>query len=647
VRFTRSLLLLVPLAVVVVSGAPAARETARPTALRYIFDSGGAQASAAAAGWNLLDVSSKAEADALPPRTRGLMWLGDYDNSSCTWEQSDAEIAKLVAGTARDRRVFGFLFSDEPDPFACPNAPAQHSARAALIRRLSGGKTTVIVVDSNSGNQTLDQIPLWRGAADRIALDPYPCYRGKPCDFGWVRRVVAAADAAQLRYWGVVQAFSDQTWRWPTPAEARRLLSTWAASKASVLMTFSWRWDGHQLRSNPKLLDVLRRFNRAAAPRRVLAEHSAATARATEVHYTFTTATSVAFDWRGGASAVRVFVHGRWKTFRARAAAPTPFSTSGPFRQARIGGLKVGTTYRYAIGAGPVATFHTAPTGPFRFDVEADVGDSHEYPPVAATQAQIAGDKPSFVLVPGDLTYGNDDGQAAVDRHFNDVMTWSRHAAYMPAWGNHEWDKSTDDLRNYKGRFALPHPAASPGAPAAGCCGQDWSWFDAGPVRFIAYPEPYTSATWAQWKDAASKVMAAAQASPRIHFIVTFGHRPAYSTGYHHGDSQLSAILDSFGDRYSKYVLNLNGHSHDYERFLPIHHVVHVTAAGGGADLEPLSAVDKRTAFRALHLIHVRVDVTSNRLSLQAVCGPSTSDDQFRCTPGQIVDSYVINAPQG
>jgi len=138
--------------------------------------------------------------------------------------------------------------------------------------------------------------------------------------------------------------------------------------------------------------------------------------------------------------------------------------------------------------------------------------------------------------------------------------------------------------------------------------------------------------------------MAAAQGSARIRFIVTFGHRPAYSTGFHHGDETLAAILDGFGDRYPKYVLNLNGHSHNYERFSPIHHVVHVTAAGGGATLEPLSERDQRTAFRALRLIHLRVDVTRTRMRLQAVCGPATSRDQFRCSEGDVVDSYTIVA---
>ena len=60
----------------------------------------------------------------------------------------------------------------------------------------------------------------------------------------------------------------------------------------------------------------------------------------------------------------------------------------------------------------------------------------------------------------------------------------------------------------------------------------------------------------------------------------------------------LAAILNAFGDRYSKYVLNLNGHSHDYERFQPIHGVTHITAGGGGAALEgPWTTTDSRTGL--------------------------------------------------
>jgi len=112
----------------------------------------------------------------------------------------------------------------------------------------------------------------------------------------------------------------------------------------------------------------------------------------------------------------------------------------------------------------------------------------------------------------------------------------------MPAWGNHEWEP-TDDLRNYKGRFDLPNPQTSPGSPAISCCGEDWYWFDYGNVRFIAYPEPWPGA-WADWLPRARALMDSAQADPKITFIVTFGHRPAYSSGHHPGSPTLKSYLD-------------------------------------------------------------------------------------------------------
>src|SRR5439155_2656263 len=134
----------------------------------------------------------------------------------------------------------------------------------------------------------------------------------------------------------------------------------------------------------------------------------------------------------------------------------------------------------------------------FTVYIEGDIGDAGSYPRVAAVQSLIAAGSPAFVIGVGDLTYANAHGQTVVDRHFNDVMAWSQDAAYMPIWGNHEWDSSADDLRNYKGRFQFPNPQTSPGAPSAGCCGEDWYWFDAGAVRFIAYPEAYSGA-WSDW----------------------------------------------------------------------------------------------------------------------------------------------------
>ena len=366
-----------------------------------------------------------------------------------------------------------------------------------------------------------------------------------------------------------------------------------------------------------------------------------------EVHYTLTGPRSVAFDWRGDVGEIRfgrTSAYGR--TVSASPADPTPFSSDGPFWEARLRGLLPGTTYHYSIGGSPDRTFTTAPTGPFRFDVTADVGDSRTYPQVVQIEEQIEADQPALVLLPGDLTYGDSHGQEAVDQHFDDVMVWSSTAAYMPAWGNHEWETGgLDDFRNYKGRFAIPHPHASPGAPGKGCCGEDWGWFDAGGVRFISYPEPSPGA-WADWAWRASRIMARAQSKEAIHFIVTFGHRPAYSTGEHGGTDELAAILDALGDRYSKYALNFNGHSHDYERFTPIHGVTHVTASGGGAGLEnEWGPADPASAFRMSHLEHVRVDVTATSMRIEAVCGPPSTLDLLTCDAGEVVDSVTIEAP--
>ena len=378
-----------------------------------------------------------------------------------------------------------------------------------------------------------------------------------------------------------------------------------------------------------------------------------------EIHWTMTGPTSVTFDWRGASTTLR---YGPTTAYglSATGATPTPlpYSSTGPFHEARVTGLLPGVTYHYSIGTGADHTFHTLPPATASFVVycEGDIGDNATYPRVSPVQSLIAGASPSFVLVVGDLTYGNDNGQAVVDRHFNDVMPWSQDAAYMPAWGNHEWSKTTDDFRNYKGRFDFPNPQTSPGAPTAGCCGEDWYWFDAGTTRFIAYPEPYTGA-WSDWKTKATALMDQAQANPAIRFIVTFGHRPAYSSGYHPGDATLASYMGTLGAAHSKYVLNINGHSHDFERTYPQSGVVHVTAGIGGATLEELAApcywsvcpAPSWCAFRAFHHGTLRLTITPTSIKGEAICGPAgdsgSNHNDITCASGDVIDSFLIGTP--
>ncbi|GAA1964306.1 hypothetical protein GCM10009817_00040 [Terrabacter lapilli] len=364
------------------------------------------------------------------------------------------------------------------------------------------------------------------------------------------------------------------------------------------------------------------------------------------MHYTFTGSTSVAIDWHGTANDVRwgaTTSYGQSAT--GVAPAWTPWDSPGPFWQLELNNLVPGTTYHYSIGGGPDLTFHAPPNDSFRFDAIGDVGDTVNFSKLGATLDNISADDPSFVLMVGDLTYANSTTMGAVAQHFNDVMRWSTRAAYIPAWGNHEYDvPGSDDLRNYKGRMLMPHAAASPGSPTISAGGNDWGWFDAGPVRFIAYPEPWTGAL-TDWQSKAGPLMRQAQDDPSIKYIVTYGHRPAYSTGYHPGEAGLASILDQLGQTYSKYVLNVNGHSHDYERFQPIQGVTHVTVGAASSLETPWTSTDTRTAYRTFHLSHLRVDVGSTGLKLQAVCDASASKEDSTCTAGSVIDEYVIGAP--
>jgi len=380
-----------------------------------------------------------------------------------------------------------------------------------------------------------------------------------------------------------------------------------------------------------------------------------------EVHFTYTGPRAVTFDWRGDAATLRFWTKGEPpRTVTGHAPTPAPTSSPGPFQEAVLDDLKPGAAYFYEIAndARPEpVSFRAPPAGATRFMFAAvgDMGAVDVEPAAAAVNEDLRIADPWFVLMLGDLSYADLKSAAAVDRHFDDVMTWSRRAAYMPIWGNHEWEAAPrDDLRNYKGRFALPHAAASPGAPAAGCCGEDWYWFDFGGVRFIAYPEPYSATTWPDWARRVEPLFAEAQADTAINFIVTAGHRPAYSSGHHGGEPQLRAILDGFGKRFGKYVLNLNGHSHVYERSKPQAHVVHITSGIGGGQLEHGNTPclwdnctpPPFTARRAIHHGFVKVSASPDELHVEAVCGPaSPGNDDVRCVDGEILDDVAI--PRG
>ena len=134
---------------------------------------------------------------------------------------------------------------------------------------------------------------------------------------------------------------------------------------------------------------------------------------------------------------------------------------------------------------------------------------------------------------------------------------------------------------------------------------------------------------------------------------MTAGHRPAYSSGHHGGEPQLRAILDDFGKRFGKYVLNLNGHSHDYERTQaagarrPRHRRDRRRRARARRDAVPvgrLQAARRSVAFRAIHHGFVKLTVRADGIALEADLRRRRHPTRtsVRCADGEIIDEALI-----
>jgi parallel beta-helix repeat protein len=225
----------------------------------------------------------------------------------------------------------------------------------------------------------------------------------------------------------------------------------------------------------------------------------------------------------------------------------------------------------------------------------------------------------------------------------------------MPVWGDTESLDTgriniTNNFNNYKGRFDLPNSQTSPGSPSAG--GKDWYWFDYGNARFIALPEPWAGAL-GDWNTKADALMAQAQTNPNVQYIVTFVHRPVYSSGHYSGSATTKGILDALGDKHNKYVLNLNSRSTNYERSHPQHGVVHVTAGIGGTNLAQdgtclwLACTKPAwSAFRAMHQGALKLNFTTSSIEGSFICGPSGGgSNDVTCAKGSVVDSFKIVSP--
>ena len=177
--------------------------------LHFTVNLRGDYTGAASAGFNLADVSTQSALSALPEGMKGVYWLGNGYNSTCSWRLSDKQITETVMAIKDNRKFSGIYYiSDEPHPALCPDAPQRLAERTALIHSLDPrGKTFVVVLNSSTAPTEFAQM---KDSADYIGVDPYPCNVKNEltgCNYTALRQRIDQALAAGIPSSRIVPVF--------------------------------------------------------------------------------------------------------------------------------------------------------------------------------------------------------------------------------------------------------------------------------------------------------------------------------------------------------------------------------------------------------------------------------------------------------
>jgi hypothetical protein len=215
-----------------------------------------------AAGFNTVQAdATPAALAALAARgVKALVWIGQWNKQTCTWEIPDSRLPAVIAPIKSSPAVLAYYLADEPLLSNCPAAPAAFRARTRLVHSLDPGSRTFTLI------QAYDHGPVdyskWAGTVDVLGFDLYPCgfqngldFSARPkirraCDFAGVLDAnIKRIERAGIRsYLGVLQDFQDCYYELPTPNDLRTQITHWQrlAHHLAGYLVFSWNWMGER-----------------------------------------------------------------------------------------------------------------------------------------------------------------------------------------------------------------------------------------------------------------------------------------------------------------------------------------------------------------------------------------------------------------
>ncbi|MER8449300.1 calcium-binding protein [Mesorhizobium sp. M1428] len=243
------------------------------------YTSGGSGTEIAQAGFNLADVSSVDQLNALPDGMKGLVYLNETDGVT----QSFIDKVTPFIGNPK---LFGFFLVDEPDPtgqWGTYASAANLKAESDWIHsNVPDGKTYITMMSlGTSANPDFSGTynPANTGI-DYYGVDVYPVRTDGAVDYNMIDKFVAAAQASGIPTSKIVPGYqtfgggdynTDMGGKYvvPTAAQMETMMDHWAKLVPSPAFEYAYAWGSQRgdtaLESSPELQAVFRQHNLSTA----------------------------------------------------------------------------------------------------------------------------------------------------------------------------------------------------------------------------------------------------------------------------------------------------------------------------------------------------------------------------------------------
>ncbi|NCC51730.1 MAG: hypothetical protein EOM20_10995 [Spartobacteria bacterium] len=304
----------------------------------------------------------------------------------------------------------------------------------------------------------------------------------------------------------------------------------------------------------------------------------------------------------------------------------TLYDGGGTYRHCFVlRGLEPNTRYHYRVSSSDGYrcgdhTFMTAPTptGSLHFVVHGDLQGGIVNSAARDVAEAINEDAPDLVIHVGDVAnvdYDEHPFASWID-FFNATTDELERVVFMPTAGNH--DDAPNNNSEYWKIFHLPERPSN---------GSYYS-FDVANIHFTALNTDLDIEGQTNWL---MRDLQQAAGNTNIDWIVPYFHRPPYSLGERAGDEEVKTNLCPAFVMYEADVA-FSGHSHNYQRWIPIRGVNYFVVGGGGGRLYTSDFTPGAHEFATTCYHFVSGNVTGNVMTLKAIRSDGLLFDQVTYT---------------